>query len=287
MTALTPATPADVGAIDAFLAPLSETSMFLRSNLRSHGLGPSGAATSMRVWLDRPAGGAIRGLVGLTRGGMLLPQLPAAGREEMARAAATLAGLAVAGVAGETAQVHALVAGATLRCAAFEADETLHSLDLAGLVVPAGAGSARPATPADVTLVADWRRAYVRETLGFGTAEAAVVGDSEARALCSSGDCCLLEVDGTPVAMTALNATMPEVVQVGGVYTPPAQRGRGFARRVVALHLAGLRRQGVERAVLFARNPAALRAYAALGFRPVGGYSVVLYRQPQRMESVA
>jgi predicted GNAT family acetyltransferase len=83
-----------------------------------------------------------------------------------------------------------------------------------------------------------------------------------------------------PVAMTGLDAGLPEIVLIGGVYTPPDMRGRGYARQAVALHLADLRAKGVERAVLSTDMPAAVRAYLAIGFRPIDDSALVLFRQP-------
>ena len=101
--------------------------------------------------------------------------------------------------------------------------------------------------------------------------ENAVAGDTYA-VLCAGE---------TPVALTGFNARLPEAVQVGGVYTPPALRGQGHARRAVALHLAQAFAQGARRAILFARDPAAIAAYRAIGFRPRGAFSLCIFRDRQ------
>ena len=69
-------------------------------------------------------------------------------------------------------------------------------------------------------------------------------------------------------------------MQVGGVWTPPETRGRGYARCVVAGSLLHARAQGVTRALLFTMesNVAAVRAYEALGFRRIGDYGLMLVR---------
>nr|WP_302478065.1 GNAT family N-acetyltransferase [Ruegeria atlantica] len=90
-----------------------------------------------------------------------------------------------------------------------------------------------------------------------------------------------LLMDGQPVAMTGFNARLPEVVQIGGVYTPPGLRGSGYARLAVALHLQEAHRNGAARAVLFAASDAAARAYIAIGFRPAGHYSLILFKNPE------
>ncbi len=89
-------------------------------------------------------------------------------------------------------------------------------------------------------------------------------------------------LDGeTPVSCSVFNAMLPDIVQIGGVWTPPPLRGRGYGRSVVAGSLLAAREQGVQRAVLFAdpQNPAAKQAYLALGFRIGGDYGLVLLPQ--------
>ncbi len=65
--------------------------------------------------------------------------------------------------------------------------------------------------------------------------------------------------------------------------TPPELRGRGYARAAVALHLAEARDAGVPRAILFAANEAAARAYRAIGFRPGGYMRMMLFREGTRI----
>ena len=82
------------------------------------------------------------------------------------------------------------------------------------------------------------------------------------------------------MASTSFNAETREAVQVGGVWTPPDLRGRGYGRAVVAVSLLDARAEGVGRAVLFTgdSNVPAIRAYAALGFRRIDDYRIVLLR---------
>ena len=97
------------------------------------------------------------------------------------------------------------------------------------------------------------------------------------------GEIWLLEEAGRPVSTTGFNATLDEAVQVGGVWTPPRLRGRGYARAAVAASLLEARSAGVRRSVLFTgpENLPAQKAYEALGFRQVGSYRLVLLR-PRR-----
>jgi len=92
--------------------------------------------------------------------------------------------------------------------------------------------------------------------------------------------------DGVPVSMTGFNAELPEIVQVGGVFTPPALRSRGFARIALAMHLLEVSVDGVSQAVLSAANEAAARAYVALGFERSGSFAIAIYEDPQIAHSI-
>jgi predicted GNAT family acetyltransferase len=98
----------------------------------------------------------------------------------------------------------------------------------------------------------------------------------------------VLEADGQPVAYQQFNAMLPDVVQVGGVWTPPAWRGRGYGRAVVAGALLAARDAGARRGVLFTgdANLPARRAYAALGFSRVGEWALIFLREPARPSRV-
>ena len=78
--------------------------------------------------------------------------------------------------------------------------------------------------------------------------------------------------------MTAFSAVLPDMVQVGGVFTPVERRGRGYGRAVVAGSLLDARADGVVEAILFteAENHPAQRAYEALGFERIGDYGMVM-----------
>ena len=84
------------------------------------------------------------------------------------------------------------------------------------------------------------------------------------------------------VACTGFNANLTEAVQVGGVWTPPELRGRGYGRCVVAQSLLDVRAEGVEKGILFTgdQNVPAVKAYAALGFKRIGDYRLLLLQEP-------
>jgi len=91
------------------------------------------------------------------------------------------------------------------------------------------------------------------------------------------GEAFVLEVDGQPVSMCTYNAQAGETVQIGGVWTPPGLRGRGYARMVVAGALQQGKRQGLTRAILYTEDAKARRAYEALGFQRIGDYGLNVF----------
>jgi predicted GNAT family acetyltransferase len=160
--------------------------------------------------------------------------------------------------------------------------EILYALVLADLSVPEAPSGleVRAPTEDEMALVLDWRMLYCAELSNLpDTPEERRRQRDLLEAIHVDGNDVLLFEGATPVAFSAFNAALPEVVQIGGVFTPPALRGRGYARHVVAASLLAARARGVERAILFTGedNVAAQRAYVALGFRSIGDYALVTF----------
>lgn len=245
--------------------------MFPLSNLADHGWEAS-APRAMRFWVDR----AAPAVLGVSNEGMLMPQAPGHG---FSGARTALDGRTIMGAVGEASQVRRLLAALGLdgAPAIVDEDEPQFVLDLADLAAPAPGGTLAPLA-ADPDRARAWRAAYLVETVGETADEAAAIAATDVARHIETGSHRFLMLDGEPVAMTGWNARLPEIVQVGGVYTPPALRGRGHARRALALHLADAAAEGARRATLFASGPAAVRAYEALGFRRIGDFALTLFR---------
>lgn len=271
-----PATEADRPWIEATLTSRIAASMFPLSNLARHGW-TGDHPRSMRFWIDRGRGAVL----GTTIGGMLMPLVPDL---DFSGARAALDGRTAIGALGDAAQVRPLLAavGLAARPAKFDDDSPQFVLDLSSLAVPDGPGVLIPLADADRDLARLWRADYL-SLLGEPPGTALKVAGDEIDAHAASGNYRVL-IDGeTPLAMTGFNARLPDIVQIGGVYTPPELRRRGLARRAVALHLAEAAGSGVARATLFAAGAPAIRAYEALGFRRIGSFGTVLFREPARV----
>ena len=66
-------------------------------------------------------------------------------------------------------------------------------------------------------------------------------------------------------------AALAPPAAISAVYTPPAQRGRGYAGSVTAAVAERIFAEGKAAACLYTdlRNPASNRCYAKIGFKPV------------------
>lgn len=276
-------TPADEPLLEVFLSAHRDSSMFLRSNARCAGLtyrGAAGEATYAGVFRE----GRIAGVAAHCWNGMVLLQAPG-DAPDLARACVRLSGRAVTGLSGPLEQVQAARAALGIDSAdlALDGAEGLFALDLSELVVPQaladGSVVCRAPRAEERDTLCAWRMAYDIEVLGATDSEEhrrRASGFLDAQI--SKGEAWVAISDRVPVSLSAFNASLPDIVQLGGIYTPPGFRGRGFARAAVAASLLAARERGASRAVLFTDSPSAVRAYAALGFRRIGDYSLLLLR---------
>lgn len=272
------ATEADRPAIEAFLTRHVATSMFPLSNLRLHGMA-GGHPRAVRFWLKWRAG-ALTDVLTVSEEGIVFPQCPIAPWGEVKVA---LAGLLVRGLLGDAAQVAGLRQALGLtQPAAIDTVEPLYRLPLVDLQMPDLTGfTLGPLGDAPRDLVVGWRSAYLEEVLPMPGEDFQMKAVSDVTSYAKANSHRVLYQDGEPVAMTGFNAVLPEVVQIGGVYTPPALRNRGLARCALAMHLAEARTKGVDHAILFAASEQAARAYEAVGFTRCGDFSIVNFEEPQ------
>jgi uncharacterized protein len=275
--------PSDQSALETFLKAHRDTSMFLRSNLSRSGI----SYRPEPFHADYTGGYSDLKLIGVVAhcwNGMLLLQAPE-GAGELARACVRHSGRRVAGFSGPADQVRVARAALDLldAPAAMDDDESLWGLDLVDLVIPeilqSGAVTARPPRPEDRDVLCDWRFAYDIESLN--SPDSLETRQHSTRVLdqqIADGNAWVAVEGERPVSLSAFNACLPDIVQLGGIYTPPELRGRGYAKAAVAASLLAAKERGVTRAVLFTSNPSAVRSYEAVGFRHLGDYGLVLLR---------
>ena len=278
-----PLTAADTSLLETFLALHRDSSMFLRANVRSAGLTYQGLRSEAN-YVGAFRDGRVVGVAAHCWNGMLLLQAPEHAAE-LARAAVEWSGRPVTGLSGPLEQVRQARSELELDSAdvALDGAEWLYALDLSQLVVPEplsnGTVVCRPPRPEERNALCAWRLAYDIELLGATDSPSTRRRAEEfLDAQIAEGNAWVAVVENTPVSLSAFNAALPDIVQLGGIYTPPALRGRGFAKVAVAASLLVARDRGSSRAVLFTNNPSAARAYEAIGFRRIGDYSLVLLR---------
>jgi hypothetical protein len=131
-------------------------------------------------------------------------------------------------------------------------------------------GSARTAGPADRDLLIDWLRAFNLEAQVRSFDEAPVVADRWLSRV-ASRTMWLWELDGRPVSATGVSGPTPHGMRVGPVYTPPADRGRGFASNLVAAATQAQLDSGKAFVFLFTdlANPTSNHVYQAIGYEAV------------------
>ncbi|KZD12526.1 GNAT family N-acetyltransferase [Oceanibaculum pacificum] len=275
----------DAAALDKFLARHADSSMFLRSNLARSGLvnGDEAFQGAYAVALDTDG---IAGVAAHYWNGMVAVQAPD-DAAALAKAVVAATGRSVKGFLGPRVQVVAArkALGMEARKTRLDSKERLFSLDLAEMQVPdplkRGIVTCRPPLESEMNLMLEWRIAYAIDQLGAKDTPALrrQATDDIARFCAENNNWVLLRED-KPVAYAAFNATVGDIVQVGGVWTPPLLRGNGFARYCVAGALMAAQERGVNHAVLFtgrSKEWPPIRAYSSLGFQEVGDYSVVLF----------
>ena len=149
--------------------------------------------------------------------------------------------------------------------------------ELGELVWPAPVpGGLQAATEDDVDLVMAWFGAFMGdadEQAGRprGASAHEVPGRAEMLRRLRIGSLWFwVNQAGEPVHLTGVSPPAFGVARVGPVYTPPAQRGRGWASNAVAAISRRIQAEGA-RVCLFTdqANPTSNKIYTALGYQPV------------------
>ncbi|MEM7355144.1 MAG: GNAT family N-acetyltransferase [Acidobacteriota bacterium] len=276
----------DQARLEDFVLPRINSSIFLLANSRQAGLIDRGERLE-GTYFAAIDSDRIVGVIAHYWLGNLVLQAPESLPELMAavQAADVRPILGLLGPGDQVAAAKAILDFDEERVQLDE-QEGLYALDLSELVIPddlcSGRLSGRRIQPRDLDRVTEWRIAYHLALLGAeDTPELRAGCRDDMAGSCERGDTWVLEDGGEVVASTSFNAVLDEVVQVGGVWTPPESRGRGYGRAVVAVSLIDARDEGVGRSVLFTgdENLGARKAYAALGYQRIGDYRITLFRE--------
>jgi uncharacterized protein len=96
--------------------------------------------------------------------------------------------------------------------------------------IPMSPGKLRPAVETEKELVKKWAHGFHLDC--FGEKSRNPEGDPSAHL--AQGDIFFWETDGKPVSMAMKSRATEKGMSVGGVYTPPELRGKGYATSCVA-----------------------------------------------------
>ncbi|WP_322743917.1 GNAT family N-acetyltransferase [Nostoc edaphicum] len=218
--------PGDEVSLEAFLLQYTDTSMFLRSNWRAAGLLDQGArfqGTYVAAYIDE----TIVAVAAHFWNGMIVVQAPIH-LTEVVQAVVAQSGRAISGISGPAAQVEATksILGFSNRPTQLDEAGILFSLGLRDLQIPEVLASAkvqcRLPHPDELELLGEWCATYSVETLGRkDTPNLRLDCDRIIEARQAMEMHWILVEEDTPVSYSAFNASLPDIVQIGGVWTPP------------------------------------------------------------------
>lgn len=159
--------------------------------------------------------------------------------------------------------------------------EVLYRLALSQLKPPQTKLMLRLACEADFEFLLPWMLDYNVEALNATRDQelAEHCHDSLLRRLAVE-NCFVLFNGEQPVATTGFNARVDSYIQVGGVFTPKDNRGKGYAQAAVAQSLQMAQAQGYTDCILFTdeENHSARTAYENIGFKQTGHFGLYLLK---------
>jgi uncharacterized protein len=148
------------------------------------------------------------------------------------------------------------------------------------IVPPPVPGSMRTADLDDRDLLVGWLTAFSAEALPEEEAAIDDASDTVDRWLLHEAKRNYLwQVDGRPVSWTGVGGRTPHGTRIGPVYTPPAERGRGYARSLVAAASQAQLDAGLSFCFLFTdlANPTSNHVYQSIGYEAVSDVDVYTF----------
>jgi hypothetical protein len=149
-------------------------------------------------------------------------------------------------------------------------------------------GGMRAAGPDDRALVRAWFRAFIAEALPtrgrptHAEAEAHFERSLDIRlGEDKQSGICLWDHEGDVVSLAAFGGETPNGMRIGPVYTPPEQRGRGYASALTAALSAQLLASGRRFCFLYTdlANPTSNRIYRAIGYEHVCDSAEIVFER--------
>jgi predicted GNAT family acetyltransferase len=143
------------------------------------------------------------------------------------------------------------------------------------------AGRLREPTLSDEALLREWRAAFSIDAEGMDREQAE---KDAALPLRKSRHLLLWEVEGSAVSMAGYSGRTPNGIRIAWVYTPPENRGKGFAGACVAALSQKLLDEGRKFCFLYTdlANPISNHVYQKMGYEPVTDATVYSFSQEVR-----
>ena len=285
----------DETALDDFLRPHTAEAFFLRSNFYREGVTYE-AKPLQAQYLGAFDGDKLVGVVGYSwiHTILVFAEDPAC-IGDLAQALRPLIQVrngeieAVLGLADHVTPLlkHLGLTPNTLRK---DAPQILYRLNVGQMKTPALLGDPaivmRSANEKDLEQIVAWRMAFNIEVAGStpGPKLEESVRKDVGRKVADNAYF-ILEQGGVPISMCGAEGYVPEAILIGPVYTPPELRNRGYAKAVTAgaIGIVAAERPTLREAILFTPNPAAAKAYEAIGFQNIGNWGLALVKEDYRL----
>lgn len=143
-------------------------------------------------------------------------------------------------------------------------------------------GQLRRAQESDRALMQEWYGGFLQEAMGeqpeqeqvHQQVERFLTGNSRQRGMV------FWEIQGRSVSMAGYSGPTPSGIRIGAVYTPPEQRGKGYASACVAGLSQLLLDRGFKYCFLFTdlSNPTSNHIYQQIGYRQVSDVNTYNFR---------
>ena len=134
-------------------------------------------------------------------------------------------------------------------------------------------GTMRLAVAEDRPLLLEWVDAFAKEALHHGPEADRARHEGSVDSRLTGGDAgfALWEVDGRPVSLVGFGGPTPNGIRIGPVYTPPEQRGHGYASALTARVSQLQLDRGRRFCFLYTDlgNPTSNAIYARIGYERV------------------
>jgi len=155
-------------------------------------------------------------------------------------------------------------------------DQIIYSLKSVHFPSPVE-GTFRLARPEEAEPIADWMLAFAQDALPKAEHMTRAEALKKAEDRITQGSIAVWDVGGRIVSQAAVSGT-ENVARVNFVYTPPEERGKGYASAVVAQLSQQLLDQGRAMCCLYAdaRNPVSNSIYRKIGYEFVGRSSLYI-----------